>query len=202
MKKNFTLLLVLCLQLNSKAGVNEVVLSGQALGEVIESSAFISSIPGLTPEKINSVASLYPEISHLTPSDLNTLYSFTGLQLIPGISIEEEKEAFIQCAPFTGKYIDQIKLSFPSIVEKYPGPSEAILVNTLNVFFQRNLYRGLRENDRIDLLSEIPGHEILIEVLGTVADNMIYFTVSHSFRNLFTLVIKEYETPIHDYSDD
>jgi len=186
---------------HSNAQVKSVKLNEASVTALLKSANAIESINKVTPKQIDSVANLYPELKPISKEDLSILYSFIVPQLIPQIG--KNKVAFLQCEPFAKLYTNKIEAGAASIIDKYTGTSTKILLNNLKVFFQLYLYVGLIHNNKLGMLSEYQPEQIsiqnldklFIEARGSEADDVIYFTMAHSFTELFTLITKEYKIP-------
>lgn len=190
------------------AQVKDLKLSPDAMKALLKSAEIIQSIDNPSSKQIDSVANLYSELNYIGSDERIILYSFLVPQLIP--DIKNNKAAFNKSEPFAKRYVNKMAPAAAAIVEKYPNTTEKILLENLNVFFQLYLYLGLKQNMKLEALDKVPANEISIEGLdklfidarGSIADDMIYFTMAHSFTNIFTLLSKEYKIPTFNYSNN
>lgn len=190
------------------AQVKDLNLSSDAMNALLKSADVIQSIDNPSSKQIDSVTNLYSELNFIGSDEREILYSFIVPQLVP--EIKTNRAIFVKCEPFAKKYVNKMAPAASAIVEKYPNTSEEILLENLNVFFQLYLYLGLKQNMKFGSLDKIPANEISIEGLdklfiearGSAADDMIYFTMRHSFTKLFTLLSKEYKIPTFNYSNN
>jgi hypothetical protein len=207
MKKLIFALCVIALSCSSAtAQIKSIKLDQAGIAAFVASAKYIQEQPKFSLALLDSVVNNYPELKHISKQDLNTLYTFTVPKLIPGIT--KNKSAFDLCEPYASLYVNKTVPAAAAIVNKYPSTTEKILLENLKIFYQLYLYNGLMHNNKLSILSENHPDQIstqnldklFIEARGSAADDVIYFTMAHSFANLFTLIMKEYKIPNFIYS--
>jgi hypothetical protein len=191
---------------SATAQVKSIKLNPSGIDALLSSAKYVQAHPKYNLTLIDSLVKMYPELQSVSKQDLNTLYSFLVPKLIPNIS--KNRAAFDLCEPFAKLYANKTADAASAIVNKYPSTTEKLLMENLKVFYQLYLYVGLMHNNKLSLLSEYQPDQlsvqnldkIFVEARGSAADEVIYFTMAHSFTNLFTLITKEYKIPNFIYS--
>jgi hypothetical protein len=202
----FTLCIIAIGYCSSVAQVKSIKLDKAGIEALLASAKYVQAQSKYTPAILDSIVKLYPVLQSVPKQDLNTLYTFLVPKLIPGIT--KNKSAFDLCEPYANLYAQKTVNAAPVIVSKYPSTTEKILMENLKIFYQLYLYNGLMHNNKLGILAEYQPEQttpqnldkLFIEARGSAADDVIYFTMAHSFVNLFTLIMKEYKIPNFNYS--
>jgi hypothetical protein len=197
----FTLCLMAVAFCIAGAQVKSIKLDKTGVEALLASAKYVQAQPKYTSSILDSIVKLYPELKYIPKQDLSTLYTFLVPKLIPAIS--KNRSAFDLCEPYANLYTKKTASAATAIVDKYPFTTEKILLENLKIFYQLYLYNGLMQNNKLSILSEFQPDQIsnqnldklFIEARGSAADDVIYFTMAHSFANLFTLIMKEYKIP-------
>ena len=224
MMRNFTLVFALLAAFSvsygySSQNVSEdhgslkgLEVSDAILADLVKSCKIIESIEDVSAEQVDSVISTIDNLKYIPKADLAVLHQLMIPQLVSP-AIPDHIQQFETCSVLSKKYMKQIAGSIPVMIQKYKKGDEATLAENLEHFFQLYLYVGLSSNDKLSSLQDLDPESILtsdlekllLEARGSMADDAIYFVMSHSTMPLFDLMtpmLEKYKIPATESNNE